>query len=331
MSNGNISGQSNVDSNVLAITFHVEGEPGSACHITEVSLLKDGKVDEVLHVGDVQDTSLAHQAVVSIENSQWSAPQKADSNFFRSLVLHRDENTTARGTVVFNSFIFEEAEYALRIRYRADLAPSVSMSANWNGVPIQEPVILPIQDSSWVEWETIIKHPPKIQPVAKYTKDLSGPEGKTPAIARWDSNGSVAFDKVCLQGVDGREQAVFAAGDSLTLSVVIRAREKGYYNLILTAPLFRLDGILVTKFRTEPTTLDLEEDAIKEFQLSLDPINLGNGSYVFSLGLFNHTIDEQNRLDLIDRSFEFQVVGNDAFLTQVIFRHTGIWKLVHGE
>jgi hypothetical protein len=62
----------------------------------------------------------------------------------------------------------------------------------------------------------------------------------------------------------------------------------------------------------------------------LNPLNLGNDTYVFSVGLFK-TLDllgvqPPERYDLTERSFEFRVYGREPHYGSV-FQHPGSWEV----
>lgn len=333
-----VFGQLEQSSDFLTFTFQVQGEPGCTYDVTEVTLLKDGCIEETLHVGDVQDTNPSHPIFITLENSQWSVPQQSKEAFFRSLTLAGSKANDVHGTINLDTYsLVGESDYALCIRYRTLREPDVTVAISRGSTLIQDPIHLSHSDD-WTIWETKLERhhmmPATLEDQSKQEMGdvfVSAQKEKL-AITRWGSGSSpIAIEKVQLLGIDGREQAVFNVGDPLTLSVLVKAQKRGQYDLVLTAPLFRLDGILISKFRTGPNIVEFEEHETREFQLTLDPLNLGNGSYIFSLGLFDHFIDDKHRLDLIDRSFEFQVVGNEPYFSQVIFHHIGLWKFNHRE
>ena len=136
------------------------------------------------------------------------------------------------------------------------------------------------------------------------------------------------IDKAWLLGADGRDQTVFWAGGPLALRVRVKACRRGWFNLLPTATLFRLDGVLISNFIAPSFPLTLEEGEPSEFQLDLSPINLGDGYFTFSLAIFEGVVDAECRYDLVDRSYEFRVVGNPALLAPCVFQHPASWQMV---
>ena len=69
------------------------------------------------------------------------------------------------------------------------------------------------------------------------------------------------------------------------------------------------------------------DDQLITFRLDLDSLNLGNGSYLVSLALYRELMETAPEVyDLLDRSYEFEVRGNQAF-DNGVFRHEATWQL----
>jgi Wzt C-terminal domain len=133
-----------------------------------------------------------------------------------------------------------------------------------------------------------------------------------------------------LLGIDLEEKAVFSVGEPLTLRMTVRAYREAHYELVPGATLVRLDGVFVSNFIGKSISLDLSEGDTRDLDLRLEGINLGNGTYVFSLSIFESVValDGSTRYDLVARAYEFQVIGNDPLMQAAIFRHPGDWTLV---
>jgi hypothetical protein len=72
----------------------------------------------------------------------------------------------------------------------------------------------------------------------------------------------------------------------------------------------------------------LEEGETFTVVVDFGELNLGDGKYVFSFALFqslNH-LGETVAYDLVDRSYEFEVRGNETF-NNGIFRHAATWTV----
>jgi hypothetical protein len=89
-----------------------------------------------------------------------------------------------------------------------------------------------------------------------------------------------------------------------------------------------MDGIFISNFIGPSFPLQLEPGDSKAFQVELSPLNLGDGHYVFSTAIYEKTITEKTRYDLIARVYEFQVVGGNPLLASAVFEHSSRWASV---
>ncbi len=153
-------------------------------------------------------------------------------------------------------------------------------------------------------------------------------EHKVQTLSRWPGEGSLVIEDLVLSGEGGEERAVFRAGEPMTMSVSVRARRSGRFEVIPAAVLFRLDGILVSNHPGELLEVELGRGELRELRLEFGPLNLGDGRYVFSVALYRKLshLEPSEHYDLIDRSYEFEIVGNDVF-NNGIFRHPALWSL----
>jgi lipopolysaccharide transport system ATP-binding protein len=339
-------------SETLLLTFHLEGEPGARSDISRVALLHDGQAEETLNVGGVQDADWSQTAAVSLTGSTWSEPQKEGSTYFRRLEIS-PEATPGAGQIVLSLYALQaDGEYEVAVRHRGSGGGRLSAGLSYNGAAPGQRVALPAGGLDWMETTIPLarfgidtKSPaarlqvrsadsldpqsaksPAAEPQARSAESL-GPQ-TTPRVARWAGEGSLMIDKAWLLGADGRDQTVFWAGGPLALRVRVKACRRGWFNLLPTATLFRLDGVLISNFIAPSFPLTLEEGEPSEFQLDLSPINLGDGYFTFSLAIFEGVVDAECRYDLVDRSYEFRVVGNPALLAPCVFQHPASWQMV---
>lgn len=324
---------------VLAPIFEVQGAPGARCDIAAISLLKDGQLEEVLKVGDVQDAHGAYAAALSLEGSQWSEPRRATEGFYRSLEVQPGGPAMAAGSAFFYAYaLFEDANYAFQVRYRCQNVSQLWLTLFRNGFQIGAPVELPRAEPGWREWSlpvmtsVPVTHSGSLLEPAASAAPATAPQHAGPgdgrAVIRWPSEGSLTIEKVVLLGEHAQEQTVFAAGSAFTLRLTILAHRDGDFNLVLGATLYRLDGILIANFVSQPLPLQFVKGETRACQLELNPLRLGDGHFVFSLSIFEQVVAEHSRYDLISRAYEFQVVGNDPVVANAVFQHPGHWTLV---
>jgi lipopolysaccharide transport system ATP-binding protein len=160
--------------------------------------------------------------------------------------------------------------------------------------------------------------------------DVSVPPVVIANLSRWPGEGTLSIDSVAIVDQDEQERTVLSAGKPMRVRVGIRARESGSFALILASLIFTLDGIVATRHISPPCQLEMELGQMAEAVLDLGDLRFGNGYYVLSIGLYRKLdiddIEAPQIYDYLDRSFEFQVVGNPR-LHNELFRHPGEWSL----
>jgi hypothetical protein len=233
---------------------------------------------------------------------------------------------------VFYSYaLLPEIDYRYRICYRCVGPVRLTLTMTRNGLPLGKPMPLPA-GAGWLEASIplALGLAPVSGPPAAMTK-VSGESGEVPSSAspvrRWPGEGSVRVEQAVLVGEDEQERAVFEGGSHLVLRVELRARRSGRFNLIVGATLARLDGVPVSNLVSAPMSLHLATRERQWVSVTLDPLLLGDGQYVFSVSLFEGAVQEETRYDLIARAYEFRVVGNPPLVAGSLFQHPARWRV----
>lgn len=292
------------------IVVEIAAEAGA--DIREVTLLRDGVREDSVRVGDAQDANISDSAHIVGEDRSWSAP-RADGD-----VLHRRlaGSRAHPGLVVFNLWLFYDgSEYGVEVAYRSPAPFAVSVK---RGDEALTTVDLPARQ----EWGTErVRVPPAV-------KGGESAERAPRDLSRWPGEGSLLIENVRLIGAEGQERAVFEPGERLAAVIEVVARRGGSYPVIPAAVLYRDDGILVSNHPGDQVEMTVEEGEQMTFELVLDPLNLGDGEYVVSVGLFRtlSAVDASESYDLVDRSFGFRVTGNPPFRNGV-FTHPSRWHM----
>jgi len=324
----------------MLVALQLQGAPGASCDIAEITLLKDGEVEDTLKIGDVQDISSSYMAVLLLDGSHWSESRKVEGRFYRSLCIQPEGPSSVLGYAAFYAYaLFDDADYAFQVRYRCNSLARFTITVSRNGSLVHNQVELPTDRASWSEWcialpssaakpEAACKVPDTAETAV--SADSGGLQASNRPVVRWPSEGSLTIENVLLLGADGQEQTVFAVGSQLVLSMTVCAHRNGHFDLVSGATLYRLDGVFITNLVSEPIPLDLMEGDKRELRLHLNPLNLGNGHFVFSLSIFENMVadDGSTRYDLLARAYEFQVVDNTPLDTHAVFKHPGHWTLV---
>jgi hypothetical protein len=96
------------------------------------------------------------------------------------------------------------------------------------------------------------------------------------------------------------------------------------------AQIFRPDGLIVTRHLGRTDELDLQVGDEIEAVLDLGNLQLGNGDYLVSVGVWAnidpHHIEPSSYYHHLDRSYPFQVVGNPPMHDE-LFMHPGTWRV----
>jgi lipopolysaccharide transport system ATP-binding protein len=316
----------------IVVSIDASGAAGRGCDISEIQLLRNGVLEDTIRVGDVQDTSWSQSSVVSLNDSQWSNSEREGDYYYRSIVIPQ-EKAEARGAVVFSSYArYENAEFALRLRYRCrDSLSKLALSASRNGVTFFNNLRLPVGDADWREWtsEGFHLHEKQKDLVEDAASALQSKRGNG-SISHWPGEGSILIEHVGIGGLDIPEKVIFAPGDLLRITITARAAVAGNYDVIPNVVFYTRDGIRVSCHIGELVNSKWVVGETRQFVLTLPDLNLGDGDYVVSVALYR-CLDPQGlveRYDLIDRSYEFRVVGNKAYAG--VFEHPSAW-LVKGQ
>ncbi len=315
-------------SSTIIVRLVYEAVNRSPCDVRRVRLHcgdGDGDGDETVEVGGTQDADATHSAFVMLDDSSWSDPMREHDGFHRSLAASQHDSF-ASGSIAFNLYSFsDEVEHSIELIYRCGDSGTLSAHIYFNGELLGQKQ-LPTGNGTWRTER--FRLPIRDAPAPPSADQDGAPTRRGQAISRWPGEGTLLINDTRLLAADGTENALYHVGDPMTLMMSFTAREAGAYDIIPVAVLYRADGIAVTKHIGDRTTVELQAGDEGVFRLELGPLNLGIGRHMFSVALYR-TLDELHEphiYDLIDRSYEFEVVG-DRLVDSAVFRHPGQWSL----
>jgi lipopolysaccharide transport system ATP-binding protein len=298
-------------------TDHLELElrPGAAAEsrldVARAVLVRDGEAEDELLVGGAQDADATQSAFVAADGG-WSGPRQEEGAFFRSL-----EEPQAGGRIAFALwFFYPQSRYQVELTYRSTGASEAVLSRGGEGSQAVE-----LEPAS--EWTTV-----RLELRAGLVGDAVAAGESN--VSRWRGTAGLRMEQVSMLDEDGNEQAVFEVHRPLSIIVELSATEDGTFPLVPAALVFRLDGIVVTRHVGDEAVLELRAGERAQARLDLGPLQLGDGTYLLSVGLYrwldlNNTVSSEY-YDYYDRSFEFQVTGNPPLHNEV-FRHPGTWSV----
>jgi lipopolysaccharide transport system ATP-binding protein len=298
-------------------------QPGSECDVAELRLRVDDEVVDELLVGGTQDADDAKSSFVIVNGSHWGEAKITSTTPHRSLGTVGDPGTTSGYALFRIWFYYPESTYEVEVRYRSSgAAPMIGAG---RGSQIDTFATLPPSG----EWRT---ERVTLETGSRDEPDESDAESERGAgkLSRWTGKDGLEIESVRVLDAEGEQQTMFMTGDSLTISLEIRARTAGVYPLVLVALIFRDDGIVATRHVSFEGDLIFQAGELCEARLELARLLLGNGSYNISLGLYSSLdiddIEPSEFYDYYDRSFEFRIVGNSRLHNELV-RHPGKWTI----
>jgi lipopolysaccharide transport system ATP-binding protein len=104
------------ESESIVVDIIVQGKKENKLDIHKIELLSDGLKEDLLNVGDAQDTNSFQNSYIILEGSTWSSPKKDSSMTWRSININ--ENKKGSGKIVFSSYGFFNNSYEIKIHYR---------------------------------------------------------------------------------------------------------------------------------------------------------------------------------------------------------------------
>ena len=320
----------------LDVRISVAGD--DAVDVDRVRLVRDGMVEEEIAVGDAQDADNTHAAYVALEGGDWTSPVETERGLARSLRAAGG----GTGSIAFNLYAyFGESKYAVELEARGSGQLQVEvlragvvrarldeeLGAAWSThtvtlLPERAQVAAVGAAVSEADYD-LPSRPSDIQSLSAATRASNG----SGEIRHWPGEGTITIDAVALAGRDG-EQAVFHVGTPLTVTLDIRSHATGTFPLTPAVVLYRLDGTRVSSHVGPPHELELEAGDSRSLRLHFERLNLGDGHYILSAALYRNLVQlgASETYDLVDRSYEFEVVGNDPFHGGV-FHHPAEWIL----
>jgi lipopolysaccharide transport system ATP-binding protein len=128
------------------------------------------------------------------------------------------------------------------------------------------------------------------------------------SLSAWSGVEGLRIASFRIADREGRERAVFESGDTLEYEVVISGGEGGPRPCIVAINTYLLGGALVLLDWSPAFEVAGEGRTVK---LRYQPLMLGNGEYVVSIGLYKvldmADLSSAQYYDLWDRSFQFKV------------------------
>jgi lipopolysaccharide transport system ATP-binding protein len=153
--------------------------------------------------------------------------------------------------------------------------------------------------------------------------------GKT-SMSEWSDLPGLRMKAVAIEGERGQKQLAFKVGSPFRVRIRAVAEQEGLFPVTPVALIYRPDGLIVTRHLAQTDNLQLAQGDEIEAVLDLGNLQLGNGDYLLSVGMWAHVdpthIEPSNYYHHIDRSFPFQVFGNPPMHDEM-FVHPATWRV----
>jgi lipopolysaccharide transport system ATP-binding protein len=315
------------DSQYIGISFLVSGPTGAKFDLSEVQFFGDGALEEVLTVGGVQDSSPIHNFHLKIENSDWTEDQIELNRKYRSIRVRDKNSSQASGDILLYYNQLSHAQnfkFMFSCRRAADANVEVVFYQNGERIGAH-PIIS--TENIWSMEEVSFPFFLSSTDRGESSPQMDLQQGSLLTISRWGGTGAIRIESVRLiDPIQKTESGVFQFGKPIKIEIDLRAIEQSSLYLVVTIALYRLDGILVTKFRSTPERTTIPSGELLTSSLSLTNPLLLNGDYVISVAVFDGEVNERTRIDLVDRSYQFEITGAPSYYQGAVVNHPQSWE-----
>lgn len=317
-----LAGENTVDSIVeqagtLTIRFYSSTSSSyNGLDLSRVDFFEGDLLYESLQVGGTQDSDASQAVFVVVDSSSdWSNPMVDGSLTFRRLYNGQGVTGDVKCEV---SQVNAKESFSCEITYRAADGGQIEY---WRMGEIITTYILP-PSSMWVTQKFNLDLLPRDLLLEQDFISVV----ETQKVRRWNNEGSLTIKNVALLDASGNKKAIFTLGEQLLLKFDACAKQDGLFEVIPVVVLYRLDGIKVSSHIGDAISMQMKKGDSSSFSLTFPKINLGDGDYVFSVALYKTLTQSGDAeiYDLIDRSYQFRVIGNSPY--NGLFTHCSIWR-----
>jgi len=160
-------------------------------------------------------------------------------------------------------------------------------------------------------------------------QDGAGVALKSTTVSEWRDLPGLRIKSVAMEDDNGHERALFEVGEGFHVRVKVSVEADGRFHVTPVALVARPDGLLLTRHLGASESIQVVRGAEFEAMLDLGPMQLGNGEYLLSVGMWAQVdpdhIEPSSYYHHLDRSFRFNVVGNPPMHDE-LFMHPGAWR-----
>ena len=170
---------------------------------------------------------------------------------------------------------------------------------------------------------SLLQHPGD----GEYILDFGGSDDPNEQVVSWIDDVRVALSNVRMTDADDHVRAVYDHGESLHVSFHVSNKDDVELLMTPVVVIHRKDGVVISQLVGPEYRIAPSMNEPCRISMSFDELNLGDGDYVASIGIYESIHPEENTASpyvIHDRAYEFQVRGNPPMMTSV-FRHPCRW------
>lgn len=164
----------------------------------------------------------------------------------------------------------------------------------------------------------------------EYILDFDGSDELKEQVISWIDDVRMTLSRVRMTNSAGENRAVYDVGDSLYVHFDVWNRGDEELPMTPTVVVHRKDGVVISQLLGPEYRIAPSSAEPCGLTMSFDELNLGDGDYVISIGIYEQIDPMENTASpyvIHDRAYEFQVQGNAPMMTSV-FRHPSRWTAV---
>lgn len=130
-------------------------------------------------------------------------------------------------------------------------------------------------------------------------------------ISRWAAETGLKVKRVEVRDEHGRVSHLLQAGRPCSIEIEIVAEHDGDFSARFVVLIMSLSGVGVVRHLSDEMHFSLKQGETSQVHMDYEALQLANGDFVFSVGLFKHYDPDGNsnavRYDLLSRSFNLKV------------------------
>lgn len=332
---------------VLRFTTHNNNQPVSKHVIYEISLYLGNDLIDSLRLGEPQDNDPERNIYLLTTKGlmNWSEPLKIKNTLVRSYSNFKGKYVHAPFVIKVQKIFDSTANLKLVVKHRSSEEETINIDLFHNNEYVRIGTLNNTgTETSWHKNEfnlsekihhnaaLPVEDPENIENVS-LDSELGSPIPNKESIY---GDSAIVIKNVKFCNINGENQGVYSTHESM--SVHISWESKKYHeNLIFVVCIYALDGRVASQVLSEPVNLNNLGYLSGETRVTFNPLLIGEGDYVVSIGIFTDNNPQMFAKDLIqhcviDREYQLKIrkPENTFFEYGAVF-HPVAWSFINRE